>query len=168
MSATISQCGRYRYTLARDWSDASRVAFIGVNPSTADASTDDATVRKWRGFAQRWGFGGFVVGNLFAWRATDVRELAKAGDPVGHENNEHLRAILDGVDLVVPCWGSRDKLPPSLRHRIADVGRMLRACASPVRIFGVTASGDPKHPLMLGYGTSLTEWSAMTNTGPEG
>ena len=164
MSATISECGRFRYTLSRSLGILTAhtpkvVAFIGVNPSTADADTDDATVRKWRGFATRWGCDSFVVGNLFAYRATDVRELAKAGDPVGHENNEHLRAVLDGVDFVVPCWGSRNKLPPSLRERIDDVRRMLRACASPVRVFGLTASGDPKHPLMLGYSTELQDWT---------
>lgn len=159
MSAIISQCGRYRYRLERETCPGRVVAFIGVNPSTADADTDDATVRKWRGFSTRWGFGRFVVGNLFAYRATDVRELAAAGDPVGHENNEHLRALLDGVDLVVPCWGSRGKLPPSLRHRIDDVRQMLRNCASPVRVLGLTSSGDPRHPLMLGYDTALEDWT---------
>jgi hypothetical protein len=165
MDAVISKCGRYRYRLGRDIGrDVMRgigptVAFIGVNPSTADAETDDATVRKWRGFASRWGCDRMVVGNLFAYRATDVRELATADDPVGHENNEHLRAVLDGVDLVVPCWGSRGKLPPNLRYRIDDVRRMLRACASPVRVLGLTTSGDPKHPLMLGYSSPLQDWT---------
>ena len=161
MTAIISDCGRYRYTLERFIPSARGgvVLFIGVNPSTADASADDATVRKWCGFAGRWGFGHIAVGNLFAYRATDVRELAKVDDPNGPENDEHLRGLMAAADLVVPCWGSRDKLPDRLRHRIAYVRRMVGACGKPAKVLGLTASGDPKHPLMLGYSTPLTEWS---------
>lgn len=164
MSATISECGRYRYRLARESRHPDRdgdmvVAFIGVNPSTADASRDDATVRKWRGFATSWGYTHFVVGNLFAYRATDVRELAAVHDPVGPCNDQHLRDLVMQADLVVPCWGSRDKLPPNLRHRIADVRQLLQACGRPARCLGLTSSGDPRHPLMLGYSTPLQDWA---------
>ena len=72
-SAIISHCGTYRYRLDRMVSDSGPVyAFFGVNPSTADASVDDATVRKWRGFVQRWGGSRFIVGNVFAYRATGI------------------------------------------------------------------------------------------------
>ena len=163
MSAVISDCGRYRYRLERETHHPDRdgrsvVAFIGVNPSTADATLDDATVRKWRGFSTAWGHTHFVVGNLFAWRATDVRELALADDAKGPDNDAHLAAMVAEADLVVPCWGSRAKLPERLRGRIADVHGMLRTCGRPVRILGLTSSGDPKHPLMLGYRTELMEW----------
>ena len=81
-SAIISHCGKYRYRLDRMVSDSGPVyAFFGVNPSTADASVDDATVRKWRGFVQRWGGSRFIVGNAFAYRSTDVRQLAAVEDP---------------------------------------------------------------------------------------
>ena len=77
MNAVISNCGMYRYRLDRTVSDSGPVfAFFGVNPSTADASSDDSTVRKWRGFTQRWGGSRFIVGNVFAYRSTDVRQLA--------------------------------------------------------------------------------------------
>lgn len=159
MSAVISACGLYRYHLTRAWGDGKQVAFIGVNPSTADATTDDATVRKWRGFAQRWGFDGFKVCNLFAYRATDVRELAKVSDPVGPENDGFLLSAFGGADLIVPCWGDSAKLPPRLRPRIGEVRETLRriTCA-PIRVLGLTASGHPKHPLMLGYATELQDW----------
>ena len=65
MSATISQCGLYRYTLDRAWANGRTITFVGVNPSTADAAIDDATVRRWRGFSERWGYVGFTVVNLF-------------------------------------------------------------------------------------------------------
>lgn len=160
MSAVLSVCGAYRYRLSREVSDGGPVAvYIGVNPSTADATKDDATVRKWFGFAHRMGASRFIVGNLFGFRATDVRELAKAADPVGRENDEHLRTMLAQADVVIPCWGSSTKLPPRLRYRVATVRGLLRDCGKPIRTFGLTASGDPRHPLMLGYATPLAEWS---------
>lgn len=163
MSAVISECGLYRYRLERETHHPDRegrsvVAFIGVNPSTADATLDDATVRKWRGFATRWGHTHFVVGNLFAWRATDVGELARVADPKGPANDEHLAAMVADADLVVPCWGSRAKLPDRLRPRIDDVRALLRKCGRPVEVLGLTSSSDPRHPLMLGYCTPLQEW----------
>lgn len=161
MSAWISDCGRYRYSLER-WIPAVRgglVLFIGVNPSTADANIDDATVRKWCGFAGRWGFGHVSVGNLFAWRATDVRELGLAEDPNGPENDDALRTMIGHASLVVPCWGSRDKLPPRLHKRIDEVRALLAQSEKPIKTLGFTVSGDPKHPLMLSYTTPLVDWA---------
>lgn len=163
MSAVISPCGRYRYTLERDveaiFPRHGVVVFIGVNPSTADAESDDATVRKWRGFAGRLGYSRFLVGNLFAYRATDVRALARADDPVGPDNDAHLAALIKAADLVIPCWGSRAKLPPALWPRIDAVRAQLRVGRPRVLVFGLTGSGDPKHPLMLGYDTRLEDWT---------
>lgn len=161
--AVISSCGRYRYALARDvqaiFPRQGLVVFLGVNPSTADAQTDDATVRKWRGFAERWGFRRFLVGNLFAYRATDVGELAAVEDPIGPDNDAHLRDMLWQASLVVPCWGSREKLPATLRPRIDAVRAVLRQIPVEVLVLGLTRSGDPKHPLMLGYHARLEDWS---------
>lgn len=164
MSAVISDCGAYRYHLRREISNnpqGASILFIGVNPSTADALQDDATVRKWRGFSERWGFSGFEVVNLFAYRATDVGQLAVCADPIGPDNNDYLQRSIFFADLVVPCWGSRGKLPPSLHPRIEEVKRMLRERATRVSHFGLTASGDPKHPLMLGYDTKLAAWGEL-------
>lgn len=161
--AVITSCGRYRYTLARDveaiFPGKGQVLFIGVNPSTADAQTDDATVRKWRGFAARWGFQRFLVGNLFAYRATDVGKLAAVEDPIGPDNDAHLREMLWQASLVVPCWGSREKLPAMLHPRIDAVRAMLRQIPGEVLVLGLTRSGDPRHPLMLGYDERLEGWS---------
>lgn len=163
MSAIISDCGLYRYRLERktkllQWEDRAprSVAFIGVNPSTADANLDDPTIRKMVGFAYRWGFESIIVGNLFNFRSTDVRGVAKAADPIGMDGNCQLIEILDDADLIIPCWGSREKLPKHLHQRIADVLKMITATGGPVKCLGTTESGDPKHPLMLGYDTPLT------------
>lgn len=156
MNAVISNCGMYRYRLDRAVSDSGPVyAFFGVNPSTADASDDDATVRKWRGFVDRWGGSRFIVGNVFAYRATDVRELAGVTDPFGEANSDHITHIISQADILVPCWGSTGKVPPRLRFAFKALMRTLVSSGKPVSCFGFTANGDPKHPLFLSYTTPL-------------
>jgi hypothetical protein len=156
MSAVFSSCGRYRYRLDREFSPVGPAfAYFGVNPSTADAATDDATIRKCRGFTLRHGGRKLIVGNVFSFRATDVRALARADDAFGAEHFRHVDEIIADADVLVPCWGSACKVPKPLRSAIADLMRRLLDSAKPVMHFGLTVSGDPKHPLMLGYGTRL-------------
>ena len=160
-SAIFSDCGTYRYRLEREGllpGSGKTVAFFGVNPSTADAVEDDATVRKWRGFTYRMGAGKFIVGNVFAYRSTNVRKLATCADPVGPLNRRYLFSIADDADVLVPCWGSRGKLPKQLRHYLDAFMADLLATGKPVMSYGVTKSGDPPHVLMLGYDTPLTAW----------
>lgn len=161
MSAVISPCGLYRYRLSRltRVSYDKTVAFIGVNPSTADATVDDATVRKWIGFASRWGFGRIEVVNLFAFRATDVRKLAGEADPIGPLNDTYIEEALCEADLVVPCWGSCDKLPKSLRYRALDIDHAVRHSLAKAKCLGRTKGGDPLHPLMLAYDTPLVDYA---------
>jgi hypothetical protein len=156
LSAIISDCGKFRYRLEREVATEGPVyAFFGVNPSTADASLDDATVRKWRGFVSRWGGSRFIVGNVFAFRATEVKELATATDPIGRLNNDHIASIIADADILVPCWGNRSKVPPSLRSSFRWLLQTLHATDKPIMAFGLSKSGDPLHPLMLGYSTPL-------------
>jgi hypothetical protein len=160
MSAIISGCGQYRYRLDRDVQPEGKVfAYFGINPSTADASIDDATVRKWRGFTLRNGGRKFVVGNVFTYRATDVREVGTAAYCNGMFSAEHIDEIIEDADVLVPCWGNSSKVPPALRPHIADLLKTLLESGKPVMHFGLTASGDPKHPLMLGYDTALIPWT---------
>lgn len=156
MSAIISECGNYRYRLERRVSeDGPTYAFFGVNPSTADASLDDATVRKWKGFVSRWGGSRFIVGNVFAYRATDVKMLAMVENPVGEENFAHMAEIAKDADILVPCWGNRTKVPQPLRWKFNDTLSFLKGFEKPLLSFGLSNAGDPKHPLMLGYDTEL-------------
>lgn len=158
MSAIISECGKYRYRLDRKISEMGPTyAFFGINPSTADASIDDATVRKWKGFVSRWGGSRFIVGNVFAFRSTDAKGLAYAQNPVGEHNFKFLSEIVDDADILVPCWGNRSKVPNSLRYKIHDTLSFLRGFDKPIMTFGLSNGGDPKHPLMLGYDTELVE-----------
>ena len=159
MSAIISHCGKYRYRLDRMASGSGPVyAFFGVNPSTADASVDDATVRKWRGFVDRWGGSRFIVGNAFAYRSTDVRQLASVEDAFGDLVGEYITNIINEADILVPCWGNTSKVPPSLRYAFGELMDALLSSGKPVKCFGRTASGDPRHPLMLGYSTPLVDY----------
>lgn len=162
MTAIISPCGKFRYRLERDVQmDGLTFAYFGINPSTADAMRDDATVRKWIGFTKANGGRRFIVGNVSAFRATDVRELAAALiSPAQHRQNlDHIQRIITDADILVPCWGNRSKAPRHMHNDFDTVLAMLLTSGKPVRHFGLTASNDPKHPLMLGYDTRLIDWS---------
>ncbi len=167
-TAVVSPCGTWRYRFNRIVAESGKVfAYFGVNPSTACADADDQTTMKWRGFTIRNGGRMYIAGNPFAFRATDVRALASAVDPVGPENDAHLRQIIDEADVLVPCWGNVAKVPRQLRHRFGEVLRMLRESGKPVLCFGLAKCGSPKHPLMLGYDTDLVPFAAPSVSAKE-
>jgi hypothetical protein len=157
-SATISQCGRYRYELARTWvepdsaiADAYAV-FIMLNPSTADASQDDPTIRRCISYARQWGMGGLVVVNLFAWRATDPRELYEHPDEkIGEQNDEYIVANCRMARIVVAAWGTRGAL--------LDRGRQVRALVEDLHVLRLTKDGHPAHPLYLPKFLDPIPWS---------
>lgn len=164
--AILSDCGLYRYALWRTILDipeggGSVVGYFGVNPSTADHTIDDQTVKKWRGFSEvipNHIVSRFIVGNLFSFRSTDVNGLKSALDPVGRHTDAWLDQIILKCDILIPCWGNRSKLPTSLRYRVDEVEDKLKKSGKPVLCFGKTKSGCPKHPLMLGYNTKITPY----------
>ena len=162
MSAIISDCGFYRYRLERFASPhATLTAVLMVNPSTADADQDDATIRKLRGFGERNQWGQIIVGNLFAYRATDVRDLGKVSDPVGPENDDHLMRLLAEADQVVCAWGPIRKQPKVWRNRYLDVLGLIHGTGlDPLCIGEPAKCGHPKHPLMLSYSSPIQKWKA--------
>jgi hypothetical protein len=162
MSAVISDCGKYRYRLDREVQSEGKVfAYFGINPSTADASIDDPTVRKWRGFTLRNGGRKFIVGNVFAYRSTDPKALGllSIADACGPDQMFHLLEILGEADVLVPCWGNFSKVPkthqPIIQQMLGIIHMIGGSSNRPVLHFGLTESGAPKHPLMLGYDTPL-------------
>lgn len=169
MSAILSPCGTYRLRLERtvDMLSPVSAALIGVNPSTADATENDATIRKDMGFARRHGWGKIIKGNKFAYRATDVRELKRAADPIGPGCDDELRRIIADADVVVACWGPLSKLPRELRNRWRDVVRMVDEAGKPLMCFGTAKDGQPRHTLMLAYSTPLVAWSHPAPNEPE-
>lgn len=144
--AVISECGQYRYWLSRHWDDTLRPAcFVMLNPSTADARQDDPTIRRCVSFARSWGAGGVVVVNLFAFRSTDPSGLRLVTDPVGPENDTHLRRAVEQCHPVVAAWGAGG----GLRNRAAGVQSLLLQVGLPVTCLGVTKDGHPRHPLYV-------------------
>ncbi len=160
--AIFDPSGRYRYRLDRvvamPGMEGPVFGFFGINASSADARSDDHTVRKWRGFSLEHRAIRFIVGNPFALIATEVTDLSRVTDPVGPENVRYLGEIIAEADILIPCWGSRDKVPKYLHSRIDDLAEKLFAAGKPVRCFGLTASGDPAHVLRIGYNTPLVDW----------
>ena len=139
-SAGLSRCGRYRYWLRRSWDPAlAQCAFIGLNPSTADAHLDDPTLRRCIGFAKHWGYGSLLLVNLFAWRATDPRDLLRAEDPVGAQTDLWLRRATQESARVIAAWGNGGQL--------CDRGRTVSKRFDSLYCLGITAMGMPRHPL---------------------
>jgi hypothetical protein len=159
-AAIISSCELYRYRLERAGPGAGQTTVIMVNPSTADAVENDATIRKLLGFGRRYGWGKIVVGNLFAYRATDVRELGKPADPVGPDNDRHLLDMVREADRLVVAWGPVAKQPKHLRKRFARLLEMASlASRQPMSIGAPAKDGHPCHPLMLPYERTLQPWT---------
>ncbi len=154
--AKISSCGLYRPLLLRRWNlDKPLCSFGGVNPSTADASIDDATVRKWIGFATRLGFGGFVAWNNFDYRSTDVRMLGKVSKPISKENDLAITMALQSCEMNFAGWGSETKVPSRLRHRFREVEGLAMSLGTPLHCIGKTKAGNPRHALMTAYSTPV-------------
>jgi hypothetical protein len=162
--ATFSTCRSYRYRLWRSWGNRDhRCVFVGVNPSTADETTDDHTIRKCIGFAKRWEFGALDMVNLFAWCDADQRGLLAAPDPVGLENDCSILQVFDRASRIVFAWG-RGKtaaVRKLIARRVQSEARMLYGCGRAERAcLGVTKDGFPRHPLMLAYSTPCMPYGA--------
>jgi hypothetical protein len=134
-------CDVYRYELRRIWGPGPILVWIMLNPSTADAAQDDATIRKCIRFAKKWGYGGIIVLNLYALRATKPEALWSHPDPIGPRNDAYLLSV--PTDLMVVCaWGTDGR-------RGAEVLDRLVACGVQPHYLSLTAGGEPGHPLYL-------------------
>lgn len=154
-NALIDPTGQYRYWLTRHWDDLRRpVTWVMLNPSTADARADDATIRSCTRLSHPLG-GGLVVVNLFAWRATNPAELLDVDDPVGPDNDEHLLVRAYQGSRVIVGWGR----PGTLLGRGERVTRLLRRAGFELWCYGTTQNGQPKHPLYLRTDSELVPYT---------
>ncbi len=158
--AVYSDCERYRYALTRIWDEVgSRVLFVMLNPSTATEIRNDPTVERCERRARALGFGAFRVCNIFAWRATDPREMRAADDPVGPENDAAILEGADWADRIICAWGTHG----AHLDRGPAVERLLRGTGRPLYHLGLTRAGHPKHPLYIGYATKPMAWEVPAN-----
>lgn len=154
-AAVISDDQQYRYSLTRRWGAGPDATFIMLNPSTADASQDDPTIRRCIGFAKREGCASLTVVNLFAYRATDPRALLDVDDPRGPDNVLHIERAVAGSSIAIAAWGSflwqnRKRLrPPAF---VLDL-------AVDLLCLGTTKDGEPRHPLYVRGDQPLVRWT---------
>ena len=155
-TAEFSPCRRYRYTLFIKWDDTKgRVMFIGLNPSTADETKDDPTVRRCKQFAKDWGYGSMVMTNLFAWRDTDPKKMLVAREPIGEMadilatdgnrytnfNDLWLAVVARDCNLHIAAWGKHG----SHLYRAVKVKRLVPN----LHYLKLNKDGSPQHPLYL-------------------
>lgn len=153
-SALISTCGTWRYAVSRDLGAGPVLAAVLLNPSTADAVQEDATLVRLMARARSGGFGRLVVANLFALRATDPAALRRAADPVGPENDAAILAAADGAAMVLCGWGNQGRL----HARGTAVEAMLRARGHLLWHLGLTRWGAPRHPLYVAAKIGPQPW----------
>lgn len=173
-SAEISADGRYRYRLDRWWGDGPRVAWIMLNPSTADAEVDDPTIRRCIAFTKAWGYDGLTVLNLWPFRATSPDDL-KAWLRTNPQTMAHLdnlnihRAVVPSAPLVVAAWGADGDFEPPGEGIRAATGRGTATLGYwsrrgiTVHHLGLTKGGHPRHPLYLKGDTKPIRWATSSS-----
>lgn len=141
---------RYRYALWRDWGGEGYAMFVGLNPSTADETLDDPTIRRCVAYAKSWGYGALCMTNLFAFRATDPKDMLAATDPVGAENDATLLDLAERASVVVAAWGTHG----THLGRAQTVRNMLPS----LHYLKLTKDGHPGHPLYLKKELTPVPW----------
>lgn len=155
-TATFSPCREYRYALWRNWQGMfdgknGYAMFIGLNPSTADETEDDPTIRRCVAFAKRWGYDGLCMTNLFGFRATDPDVMLAKADPVGPDNDRYLVEMARNAGVVVAAWGT----PGTHMARNATVRKLI----ANLHYLRLTKDGHPGHPLYLPGDLTPTLWA---------
>lgn len=154
--AVYSPCEAYRYALTRVWDEtAPRLNFVMLNPSTADERRNDPTVERCERRARTLGYGAFRVTNIFAWRATDPRDLRAAPAPIGPGNDAALRSGAAWADAVIAAWGAHG----AHLCRGAEAAALLRAEGAALLHLGLTMAGHPRHPLYVSYAQRPAPWA---------
>lgn len=142
--AIFSPCRKYRYTLWRRWGDdweTNFCMFIGLNPSTADEINDDPTVRRCINFSKAWGYSALLMTNIFAYRATDPRDMKAIDEPIGPENDRYLIEHAAKASIVVAAWGNHGAY--------RDRHNLIKAMIPNLHCLKTSKLGMPAHPLYL-------------------
>ena len=143
----FSQDRKHRYTLIHRWDELLNpdhgIAWICLNPSTADENQLDPTLRRIRDFSATWGYSFFVMLNLFAWRATQPADMKRTTDPIGPDNDRLIAHWSGKVDRVMLGWGEHGAHLGRDQQVLAYLDRSKTFCLER------NASGQPKHPLYV-------------------
>lgn len=151
-----SHCDAYRYGLSRAWDAAlPSVLFVMLNPSTADEYRNDPTVARCETRARRLGFGGMMIANIFAFRATRPGDLKKAKAPVGPLCDDILRVWSGKAAMIVAAWGAHG----THHGRALEIARSL---PDQTYHLGLTKDGHPRHPLYVSFDTQPAHWAPHT------
>jgi hypothetical protein len=152
-SSIISWDGKYRYNLLRVWDKKKpKILYLMLNPSTADGSQDDPTIRSCVRLAKGLGYGGFEVVNLMAYRATKPKELpSKPSIAMGPGNARAIEEAAERCTLAIAAWGAH----PYAKRFVDGALDILELCELDVYCFGTSKDGSPKHPLYIKSGTAL-------------
>ncbi|MCP3872135.1 MAG: DUF1643 domain-containing protein [Desulfobacteraceae bacterium] len=132
----------HRYALWRRWDESGKIAmFIGLNPSTADEVKNDPTVTRCINYAKRWGYGGMIMSNIFAFRATDPKVMKAANDPVGSKNDKWLLKLAMEANIIMAVWGNHGEF--------MDRGNAVLSLFEGIELhcLAMNKTGHPKHPL---------------------
>ncbi|HHN8403925.1 TPA: DUF1643 domain-containing protein [Morganella morganii] len=155
--AYISNDGKYRYDLWRLWDESKpKIMFIGLNPSTADQEIDDSTITRCIDFSVKWGFGGLIMCNLFAFRATKPKEMLNASEPVGIETDMVLLERAKEVDVIVAAWGNDGGFMGRSGSMLSLLSDNL--LSDKLYYLKLNKTGEPRHPLYIHGETKLTKW----------
>ncbi|WP_145282871.1 DUF1643 domain-containing protein [Pirellulimonas nuda] len=151
----ISQDRCYRYRLWRRWGNGDQMTFIGLNPSKANETVNDHTIRKCMGFARRHSCEAIQVLNLFALRESSPDLMRMHQHPFGPRNDQHLIKSANKSKLVVACWGARG------RHMERDIRVSQLSSNHSIKLmcFGLTVGGFPRDPRPLSYTTTLVKYA---------
>jgi len=141
--AIVSPDGKYRYSLTRKWGEGRCLLFIMLNPSTADSTIDDPTIKKCEKYAKREKFKSMCVVNLYAYRSTDPSIVMRMGlvDAEGPDNESHIISSILLSDAIICAWG---KHGGKGTHKAIKV---LSTTDKEIFCLDINKDGSPKHPL---------------------
>lgn len=151
-NAVFSEDRKYRYALWRVWDiNKPKIMFIGLNPSTASENMDDPTIRRVKGFAKSWGYGGVYMMNLFAIVSSDPKILRTNGVDLLGDNNVWLTTIGGMCRDILFAWGNFKEA----EERAKEVCKMFPEAIC----LGFNKGGTPKHPLYVNADTKQVKYN---------
>ncbi len=147
--------GKKRYAYRLSW-DAARplVLWVMLNPGTGDTEVRRRnTLERCKEWSRQWGYGGLLIGNVFATRTRLARQLVQHADVRDDCNEEALRVLKASAAETIIAWGNKG--------RLAQRGERLLSVLDGAKCLGLTARGAPRHPLYVPKATVAVAWDSQ-------